>query len=87
MGLVLTAEFLAEVGDTSHFGSADRLAATAGVVPTLRASDSVSYQRRARWGNRILKRVFYRSAFSAISCHEPSQTYYRRKRDEGKTAQ
>jgi len=27
MGLVLTAEFLAEVGDASHFGSADRLAA------------------------------------------------------------
>ncbi len=87
MGLVLTAEFLAEVGDASHFGSADRLAAAAGVVPALRASGSVSYQRRARRGNRTLKRVFYRSAFSAISCHEPSQTYYRRKRTEGKTAQ
>ena len=52
MGLVLTAEFLAEVGDASHFGSADRLAAAAGVVPALRASGSVSYQRRARRGNR-----------------------------------
>ena len=87
MGLILTAEFLAEVGDVSRFGSADRLAAAAGIIPALRASGSVSYRRRARRGNRTLKRVFYRSAFSAISCHEPSQTYYRRKRTEGKTAQ
>lgn len=87
MGLVLTAEFLAEVGDLTRFGSADRLAASAGVVPVLRASGKVSYQRRARKGNRALKRVFYRSAFCALSCHEPSQEYYRRKRAEGKGAQ
>ncbi len=87
MGLVLTAEFLAEAGDASRFGSADRLAAAAGIVPALRASGGVSYQRRARRGNRTLKRIFYRSAFSAISCHQPSQEYYRRKRSEGKTAQ
>ena len=87
MGLVLTAEFLAEAGDASRFVSADRLAAAAGIVPVLRASGGVSYQRRERRGNRVLKRIFYRSAFSAISCHEPSQAYYRRKRTEGKTAQ
>ena len=87
MGLVLTAEFLAEVGDASRFVSADRLAAAAGIVPVLRASGGVSYQRRERKGNRVLKRIFYRSAFSAISCYWPSQAYYRRKRSEGKTAQ
>ena len=87
MGLVLTAEFLAEVGDPSRFGSADRLAAAAGLVPVLRASGKVSYQRRARKGNRALKRVFYRSAFCSLSCHEASQEYYRRKRAEGKRAQ
>ena len=87
MGLVLTAEFLAEIGDASRFGSADRLAAAAGVVPVLRASGKVSYQRRARKGNRALKRVFYHSAFCALSCHGPSQEYYRRKRAEGKGTQ
>lgn len=87
MGLVLTAEFLAEAGDASRFVSADRLAAAAGIVPVLRASGGVSYQRKGRRGNRVLKRIFYRSAFSAISCHGPSQDYYRRKRSEGKTAQ
>ena len=86
MGLVLTAEFLAEVGDPSRFGSADRLATASGLVPVLRASGKVSYQRRARKGNRTLKRVFYRSAFCALSCHGPSQEYYRRKRAEGKGA-
>ena len=86
MGLVLTAEFLAEVGDPSRFGSADRLAAAAGLAPVLRTSGKVSYQRRARKGNRALKRVLYRSAFCALSCHAPSQEYYRRKRAEGKGA-
>jgi hypothetical protein len=31
-----------------------------------------------------LKRVLYRSAFSCISHHERSETFYRRKRAEGK---
>jgi transposase len=87
MGLVLTAEFLAEVGDVGRFGSADRLAAAAGIVPVLRSSGSVSYQRRAKKGNRALKRIFYRSAFCALSCEGRSRDYYLRKRAEGKGAQ
>ena len=53
----------------------------------LRASGGVSYQRGERRGDRVLKRTFYGSAFSAISCHGPGQAYYRRKRSEGKTSQ
>jgi transposase len=88
MGLVLTAEFLAEVGDPARFGSADRLAAAAGVAPVLRASGGSLHRRRARRGNRVLKRVFYRSAFTALSCHGPSRDYYLRKKGaEGKRAQ
>ena len=37
MGVVFTAEFLAEVGDSSRFASADSLAAGAGIAPVLRA--------------------------------------------------
>lgn len=84
--LVITAEFLAEAVDATRSASADRLAA-AGIVPVSRSSGGVSCRRRERRGNRVLERIFYRSAFSAISCHEPSQEYYRRKRSEGKTAQ
>ena len=85
MGTVFAAEFLAEVGDMSRFNSANDLAAAAGLAPVVRASGSVSYQQRPERGNRTLKRLLYRSAFCAISYHGASQSFYRRKRTEGKT--
>jgi transposase len=84
MGVVFAAEFLAEVGDLSRYASANSLAAAAGIAPVLRASGATSYQRRARRGNRALKRVLYRSAFSCIAHHEQSEAYYRKKRAQGK---
>ena len=83
MGIVFTAEFLAEIGDLGRFASADSLAA-AGVTPVLRASGATSHRRRARRGNKVLKRVLYRSAFSCISHHKRSEAFYRKKRAEGK---
>lgn len=85
MGTVFTAEFLAEVGEISRFNSANDLAAAAGLAPVLRSSGSVSYQRRPKRGNRTLKRLLYRSAFCSISHHGASESFYRRKRTEGKT--
>ena len=84
MGPLFTAEFLAEVGNPSRFGSADALAAAAGLVPVTRQSGGSSFQRRARRGNRSLKNLFYRSALGCTVHHEPSRTYYLRKRAEGK---
>jgi transposase len=75
MGTVMTAEFLAEADDLSRFGSPDRFAAAAGIAPVLRESGSVSYRRRAKRGNRVLKRVFYQSAHCAVLCHERSRTW------------
>lgn len=60
------------------------LAAAAGVTPVLRSSGSMSHRRRSRRGNRVLKFVFYQSAFLALADDEPSKTFYRRKRAEGK---
>lgn len=84
MGAMLTAELLAEVGNVARYGSADGLAAAAGVAPVLRASGGTSYKRRSRRGNRTLKFVFYRSTFCALSHHPPSRAFYDRKRGEGK---
>lgn len=84
MGPLFTAEFLAEVGDPSRFGSADALAAAAGLVPVTRQSGGASFQRRARRGNRTLKNLLYRSALGCTVHHGPSRTYYLRKRAEGK---
>jgi transposase len=84
MGLVFVAEFLSEVGTLSRFDSGDSLAAAAGLVPIRRASGNTSFQRRAKRGNRVLKRLMYWSAFRSITFHRSSRAFYDRKRAEGK---
>jgi transposase len=85
MGPILGAEFLVAVGDICAYSSADRLAAYAGLVPA--ANDSgkrVGRHRRMRGGNKILKRVFYQSAFASLRSTPESRAFYDRKRAEGK---
>ena len=86
MGPILGAEFLVASGDLRSFGSADRLAAYAGLVPA--ANDSgkrVGNHKRMRGGNKALKkRVFYQSAFSSLPSAPESRAFYDRKRREGK---
>lgn len=83
MGVVLTAELIAEAGSLSRFRSADALAAAAGVAPVLRQSGKMRFLRRPTGGNRGLKRVFYQSAFCSLE-HPDSKAFYDRKRREGK---
>jgi transposase len=85
MGPILGADFLVAVGDIRTFESADRLAAYAGLVPA--ACDSgkrVGKHRRMRGGNKVLKRVFYQSAFASLRSAPESRIFYDRKRAEGK---
>lgn len=85
MGPVLGAEFLVSVGDLSAFESADRLAAYAGLVPAVHDSGKrIGNDRRMRGGNKVLKRVFYQSAFASLRSSPESRTFYDRKRREGK---
>jgi transposase len=85
MGPILGAEFLVAVGDASAFGSADRLAAYAGLVPAARDSGKrVGNHRKGRGGNRVLKRVLYQSAFASLRAVPESRAFYDRKRAEGK---
>jgi transposase len=85
MGPILGAEFLVAVGDISAFESADRLAAYAGLVPAARDSGKrVGNHRRMRGGNKVLKRVFYQSAFASLRGSLESRAFYERKRAEGK---
>jgi len=85
MGPILGAEFLVCVGDVSAFESADRLAAYAGLVPAARDSGGrVGNNKRMRGGNKILKRLFYQSAFSRLRSTPESRAFYDRKRAEGK---
>src|SRR5215204_481213 len=85
MGPILGAEFLVAVGDISAFESAERLAAYAGLVPASRDSGKrVGNRRRMRGGNKVLKRVFYQSAFASLRSAPESRVFYDRKRAEGK---
>jgi transposase len=85
MGAVLAAEFLACVGDIRRFTSADALASAAGLAPVQRQSGKRAGWRRAYGGDKALKRVFYQSAFCAVSTRDTlSKAFYDRKRREGK---
>lgn len=83
MGATLTAEFIAEAGNLTRFATPDNLASAAGLAPVLKQSGKVRYLKRARGGNKALKRVFYQSAFCSLS-HPTSRAFYDRKRSEGK---
>jgi transposase len=85
MGPILGAEFLVSVGDLSAFDGADQLAAYAGLVPAAHDSGKrVGDHRRMRGGNKVLKRVFYQSAFASLRGCAASRGFYERKRAEGK---
>jgi transposase len=85
MGFRLGAEFLASVGDPALIGSADQLAAWAGLAP--RPKDSGKRTGRLHTPQRYsrrLRRVMYMSALTAARCDAVSRAYYQRKRAEGK---
>lgn len=85
IGFRLGAEFLAAVGDPTSIGSADQLAAWAGLAPVPRDSGKRTgrLQTPQRYSRR-LRRVMYMSALTAVRCDPQSRAYYQRKRDEGK---
>lgn len=85
MGAVLTAELIANIGAIERFASADALASAAGLAPIIRQSGMSRNWRRAHGGDKALKRVFFQSAFCAVSTRDPlSKAFYDRKRREGK---
>jgi transposase len=85
MGFRLGAEFLAAVGDPALIGSADQLAAWAGLAPVSRDSGKRTGRLHTpKRYSRRLRRVMYMSALTAIRSDPHSRAYYQRKRDEGK---
>jgi transposase len=84
MGPLLGAEFLVAAGDPAAFATTGHLAAYAGLVPVARDSGKrVGNHRRMSGGNKMLKRVFYQSAFASLRTPH-SRAFYERKRKEGK---
>ncbi|MFL6226044.1 MAG: IS110 family transposase [Actinomycetes bacterium] len=84
-GFRLGAELLAAIGQLELIGSADRLAAYAGLSPV--ANDSgkrTGRLRTPRRYHRALRRAMYLAALTAIRCSSQDRAYYQRKRAEGK---
>jgi transposase len=85
IGFRLGAEFLAVVGDPALLGSADQLAAWAGLAPVSRDSGKrTGNLRTPKRYSRRSRRVMYMSALTAVRCDAQSRIYHQRKRDEGK---
>jgi transposase len=85
IGFRLGAEFLAAVGDPALIGSADQLAAWAGLAPVSRDSGTrTGNLHTPKRYSRRLRRVMYMSALTSIRCDDHSRAYYQRKREEGK---
>jgi transposase len=76
---------LAAVGDPALIGSADHLAAWAGLAPVSRDSGKRTGRLHTpKRYSRRLRRVMYMSALTTIRCDPTSRAYYQRKRDQGK---
>ncbi len=85
-GPLLAAEFVAATGsDVTTFGSADRLAAFAGLAPVARDSGRITGNlRRPQRYNRRLLRACYVAAQVSVQCCGESRRYYDQKRAAGK---
>ena len=87
IGPTLAAVILSEIGDVKRFSSAAKLAAFAGVDPTMKQSGdfSGSRNRMSKRGSPYLRRALWLAA-TVASFKDPSiSAFYQRKRAEGKS--
>lgn len=85
IGPILAAVILSEIGDISRFKSADKLAAFAGIDPTVKQSgDFVGYKNHmSKRGSPYLRRALWMASTCAVQ-HDPMfRAYYEKKAAEG----
>jgi transposase len=84
IGPRLGARIAVEIGAIGRFRTPGHLAAYAGLGPTpWKSGTSINANRPNRFGNHRLKNALFVAAFASLR-HEPSRTYYDRKRAQGK---
>lgn len=86
IGDVLGASILSEIGDISRFESADKLAAFAGIDPTVSQSGNFlgTKNKMSKRGSPYLRRAIWLAATAAI-LHDPAiKAFYNRKKAQGK---
>ena len=78
--------FVGIIGDINRFSSAAKLAAYAGIDPTMRQSGEYNgvRNRMSKRGSPYLRHAIWLAASSAV-LHDPAlKLYFQKKRDEGK---
>ncbi len=86
VGTTLAASFFAEIGDITRFESPDKLAAFAGIDPSVKQSGEFNATRNkmSKRGSPYLRRTFWCAAVSGIRTNPAFKTIYDKKRAQGK---
>ena len=87
IGFTLGAVILSEIGDISRFKSADKLAAFAGIDPSIKQSGDYSSIRKhmSKRGSPYLRRALWMACTPAVQFDPMFHAYYLKKRSEGKS--
>ena len=87
IGVTLGAVILSEIGDISRFKCADKLAAFAGIDPSIKQSGDYSSIRNhmSKRGSPYLRRALWMACTPAVQFDPMFHAYYLKKRSEGKS--
>ena len=86
IGMVSAATIIAEIEDITRFDNPDKLLAFAGLDPRIYQSGTQEFKGRMnKKGSVVLRRVLMNCAESILMYNPAFYTYYRKKRDEGKS--
>ena len=86
IGMVSAASIIAEIEDISRFDNPNKLLAFAGLDPRIYQSGTQEFKGRMnKKGSVVLRRVLMNCSESILMYNPAFYTYYRKKRDEGKT--
>ena len=86
IGMISAATIIAEIEGISRFDNPNKLLAFAGLDPRLYQSGTSEYKGRMnKKGSVVLRRVLMNCAESILMYNPAFYTYYRKKRDEGKS--
>lgn len=86
VGNTLAAVFVAEIGDINRFDAPDKLAAFAGIDPSVRQSGEFNGTRcrMSKRGSPYLRRAFWLAAVAGIRSNAALRALYDKKRSQGK---
>ena len=86
VGVTLAASFFAEIGDITRFESPDKLAAFAGIDPSVKQSGEFNGTRNkmSKRGSPYLRRTFWLAAISGIRFNPALKSIYDKKCAQGK---